>query len=107
MSFRKISSRARLSSAFLFCFVPLRSAEAQDVDVPSNLTMHDSTDVTVGNVLKEGVPFLHNFGVSNTFLGSGTGNFTMSGRYNTAIGFQAFQNNADGANNVAFGLGAL
>src|SRR5258708_36042572 len=87
MSFRKISSRARLSSAFLFCFVPLLSAEAQDVDVPGNLTMHDSTDSTVGNILKEGAPFLHNFGTFNTFLGSSAGNFAMSGISNTATGF--------------------
>ncbi len=107
MSLRKISSRALLFSAVLSSFVPLISAEAQDVDLPGNLTMHDSTDPTVGNVLKEGVPFLHNFGTANTFLGSGAGNFTMSGSCNTAIGFQAFQNNTSGANNAALGLGAL
>ena len=77
MSLRKISSRALLSSAALFCFVPVLAADAQDIDVPGNVTMHDSTDPTVGNVLKEGVPFLHNFGTSNTFLGSGAGNATI------------------------------
>src|SRR5262249_53200826 len=39
-------------------------ARAQDVDVPGNLTMVDSTAMQ-GNVLKGGVPFLHNFGVNN------------------------------------------
>src|SRR5713226_7650778 len=79
-------------------------AGAQDVDVPSNLTMHDSTDVTVGNVLKEGVPFLHNFGTANTFLGSSAGNFTMAGGNNTASGFQALTSNTDGFDNTASGV---
>jgi len=77
MSLRRISGRTLLFSVVLFCFLPLLSAEAQDVDVPGNLTMHDSTSTAVGNVWKEGVPFLHNFGTSNTFLGSGAGNATI------------------------------
>src|SRR5712664_1609227 len=107
MSLRKISSGALLSSAVLFCFLPLVAAEAQDVDVQGNLTMHDSTDSTVGNVLKEGVPFLHNFGTNNTFLGSGAGNFTMSGSGNTAAGNSAFNLNTTGSDNTATGFGAL
>src|SRR5713101_7631265 len=107
MSLRKISSGALLSSAVLFCFLPLVAAQAQDVDVQGNLTIHDSTDSTVGNVLKEGVPFLHNFGTNNTFLGSGAGNFTMSGSGNTAAGNSAFNLNTTGSDNTATGFGAL
>jgi trimeric autotransporter adhesin len=107
MSLRKISNRALLFSSVLFSFVPPLSAEAQDVDVQGNLTMHDSADATVGNVLKEGVPFLHNFGVSNTFLGSGAGNFTMTEPENTAVGGDALRNNDTGAANTATGFGAL
>src|SRR5258707_388169 len=69
MSLRKITSKDLLFSAVFLTFVPLLPAEAQDVVVPNNITMHDSTDPTVGNILKEGVPFLHNFGVDNTFIG--------------------------------------
>ncbi len=107
MNLRKISGRTLGFSAVLFGFVPLLSAEAQDVDVPGNLTMHDSADPTVGNVLKEGVPFLHNFGTNNTFLGSGTGNFTMTGRENTASGSSALSSNTAGNANTAHGLQAL
>src|SRR5713101_3646560 len=82
-------------------------AGAQDIDVPGNLTMHDSTDITVGTVLKEGVPFLHNFGTGNTFVGSGAGNFTMSGSDNTATGVRALQSNTIGVLNTANGIGAL
>jgi len=83
-------------------------AGAQDVDVPNNLTMMNSTDVTTGNVLKDGVPFMHNFGFRNTFLGSNAGNFTMSGLgRNAAIGVNALSNNTTGAGNVAIGDATL
>src|SRR5712692_2542385 len=94
-------------SAVFFCFVSLLAAEAQDVDVQGNLTMHDSTDVTVGNVLKEGVPFLHNFGTSNTFLGSNAGNLSMTGFGNTATGALALSANTFGYENTATGVNAL
>jgi len=81
-------------------------ASAQDVDVPGNLTMVDST-ATAGNVLKAGVPFLHNFGLNNTFLGSSAGNLTMSGFYNTASGVMALTSNTAGNYNTAVGVLAL
>jgi hypothetical protein len=103
MSVRTRSDGILLFSAFLLTFAPLLRAEAQDVDVQGNLTMHDSTDATTGNVLKEGVPFIHNFGVSNTFLGSGAGNFTMTGFGNTASGRSALAFNTIGNVNTATG----
>src|SRR5229473_1022340 len=78
-------------------------AGAQDVDVPANLTMLDTTDSTVGSVLKGGAPFLHNFGTGNTFLGSNAGNLTMDGANNTVTGFQALQSNTTGFSNTASG----
>jgi len=81
-------------------------ARAQDVDVPDNLNMVDSTS-TQGNILKGGVPFLHNFGVNNTFVGSGAGNLVMIGGYNTATGTLALASNADGSYNTATGYVAL
>jgi hypothetical protein len=82
-------------------------AVAQDVDVPNNLTMRNSTDSTVGNVLKEGVPFIHNFGTNNTFLGVNAGNLTMTGGGNTASGVSALFFNTTGAYNTASGVSAL
>ncbi len=107
MSLRKISGGTLLSFGVLLTFAPLLSAEAQDIDVPGNLTMHDSTDPTVGNVLKEGVPFLHNFGTNNTFLGSGAGNLSMTGSENTGNGAAALFTTSTGTANTATGFGAL
>jgi hypothetical protein len=94
-------------SAVLSIFLPILAAEAQDVDVPGNLTMRDSTGPTVGNILKGGIPFVHNFGTENTFIGSNAGNLTMSGCCNTGTGFNALLRNTTGAGNTASGHLAL
>jgi hypothetical protein len=107
MTLRRICGETLRLSALLLIFAPLLPAEAQDVDVPNNLTMHDSADGTVGNVLKEGVPFIHNFGTNNTFLGSRAGNFTMTGLENSALGAGALEFNTTGSLNTASGAGAL
>ena len=76
-------------------------------DVPGNVTMVNSTD-TAGNILKDGVLFLSNFGTDNTFLGSNAGNLTTSGvGENTAIGTNALSRNTTGFRNTAIGAGAL
>ena len=106
-------------------FLASRVGQAQDVDVPGNLTMRNSTD-TEGNILKGGSPFIHNFGFNNTFVGLGAGNLTMTpaaggntavgvnalsgnttGRGNTASGFFALTRNTDGSANTASGFNAL
>jgi hypothetical protein len=68
--------------------------------------MVDST-ATVGNLLKGGLPFLHNFGLENTFVGSNAGNLTMTGCCNTGTGEVALLNNTVGFDNTAIGDGAL
>jgi hypothetical protein len=107
MSIRTWSDGILLLSGVVLTFATPWRAEAQDVDVPGNLTMHDSVDPTVGNILKEGVPFLHNFGFNNTFVGSNAGNLTMNGGNNTAIGVNALFNNTTGTINTASGAFAL
>lgn len=84
------------------------AAGAQDVDVPGNLTMVNSTE-TQGNILKDGLPFLHNFGlgIGNTFLGLAAGNLMLTGGSNTGVGGNSLSNNADGVANTATGAGSL
>jgi hypothetical protein len=57
--------------------------------------------------MKGGVPFIHNFGVENTFIGKSAGNLTMIGNANTASGYAALSNNNTGNYNTASGRGAL
>ncbi len=92
--------------AVILISVPFLAAQAQDIDVPGNLTMVDST-ATEGNILKGAVPFLHNFGSANTFLGSNAGNLTMEGAGNTAVGAYALSSNTSGGSNTASGANAL
>ena len=61
-------------------------------DVVGNLTLQNSS-ATAGNVLKDGVLFIHNFGSNNTFLGQNAGNLTMTGFGNTALGTGALYSN--------------
>jgi hypothetical protein len=75
-------------------------------------------------ITKGGVPFLHNFGANNVFLGGSAGNFALtgsgsvaiggsalnaltSGLRNTAIGFSALVGDTAGSNNVAIGAAAM
>jgi hypothetical protein len=67
----------------------------------------DPSSSTVGNVTKNGSPFLHNFGTQNTFLGVSAGNFTTAGANNTAVGALAMLFNGSGGQNTAFGVAGL
>ena len=62
---------------------------------------------TVGVITKNGIPFLNNYGIENTFLGINSGNFTMTGSKNTIVGFEAFKSNSTGAENTAIGFNSL
>jgi len=62
---------------------------------------------SAGNILKGIIPFIHNFGEDNTFIGVNAGNFTMTGAINTASGARALQNNTTGIRNTASGVQAL
>ncbi len=41
----------------------------------------DFSSPTTGNILKSGLPFLHNSGLSNTFVGLAAGNLTLTGGF--------------------------
>jgi len=71
-----------------------------------NIVLVPST-ASAGNILKGTAPFIHNFGVDNTFIGENAGNFTMTGGSNTASGAGALQSNTIGLRNTASGAGAL
>jgi hypothetical protein len=78
-----------------------------------NLTLNQSmvfpvtTSSNTGIIFKGTDRFLHNFGTNNTFLGVNSGNFTMTGVSNTAVGNLTLYSNTTGSYNIAIGGAAL
>lgn len=71
------------------------------------LKLPNTTSSSIGVINKGNDRFLHNYGTYNTFLGVGSGNFTMTGQNNTAVGHFSLFSNTDGYYNVAIGPWAL
>ena len=69
--------------------------------------------LTVGAITVNGERFIHNFGQAgdasdgNTFVGLDSGNFSMTGIQNTAIGSSTLASNTTGGSNSALGFQAL
>ncbi len=78
-----------------------------DISTAGNLNLStDPSTSSAGNVLKNGVLFLHNIGgTTNLFAGENAGS-SNTGTQNTGVGFQAVQSNT-GTNNVGIGYNAL
>jgi len=73
-----------------------------------NLALPNTTSGgTAGVVTLGGTPFLHNFGINNTFVGVSAGNMSMTGGSNSAFGDGALQFDTTGSSNSAFGQSAL
>lgn len=80
-----------------------------DLTVGCNISINDSVSNLVGNIVKNGTSFIHNFpGTAslNTFVGQSAGNFTMTGTSNTSFGVSALVNNTIGNSNTAVGVNA-
>ena len=67
----------------------------------------DASTATTGNLLKDGVRFLHNFGTGNSFLGVAAGNFSLTGSNNVGVGGEALLGLTGGSANTALGRAAL
>jgi trimeric autotransporter adhesin len=74
--------------------------------ITGNIDLEEST-VSAGNILKSGAPFIHDFGLYSVYFGVNSGNLTMTGGYNTGIGYLALTSNTTGSNNTACGEVAL
>lgn len=75
-------------------------------DITGNLTMVNSTP-SAGNMMKGASRFIHNSGVSNTFIGALAGSLSVTGSSNTGGGSLALSNITSGQLNTAFGGNAL
>lgn len=65
------------------------------------------TTSTVGQYKIGGTSVLNSFGVDNTLVGAGAGNFTMTGHENVALGAGAGTGLSSGNDNIAVGTGSL
>lgn len=79
---------------------------ACELDVGCNIFLKNS-DITVGNILKNGVQFIHNCGTDNTFIGQQAGNLELSGTHSSGLGARALRNNTTGLWNTAVGADVL
>ena len=66
-----------------------------------------TTTSTVGQITINAARFMHAYGTQNVFLGSETGNFTLTASRCTAAGYQALTALTSSDNNTAFGWQAL
>jgi len=74
---------------------------ANDLSLPATTTSSN------GVLYVGGVPFLQGYGTFDTFVGSGAGNFSLTGIANTAEGTSALANDTTGGENTANGVSAL
>ena len=80
-----------------------------DLTVGCNISMNDSVSGAIGNVIKDGNPFIHTYpglGAQNTFVGENAGSFATSCLVSSAFGNGAMQN-ANATFDTAIGADAL
>ncbi len=77
------------------------------VNILKSLRLEPTTTENVGIIFKGSYRFIHNYGTENTFLGSNSGNFTMTGGYNTSVGSGTLISNTSGSENTAIGFSSL
>jgi hypothetical protein len=100
------SSGSTVSSSQMNANFSAVEADIANPNVTGNITMVPAT-ATTGAIMKGTVPFLHDYGTGNTFLGANAGNFTMGGTRNTVVGSNALHGNTTGSDNTASGSAAL
>jgi hypothetical protein len=83
------------------------SQSTGQVNILNTLRLENTINSATGVIYKGGNRFLHNYGNNNLFMGINSGNFTMTGYNNTAIGNFSFLSNTTGTNNSAFGESSL
>src|SRR3990167_619646 len=76
------------------------------VEATTNFRLPTTTS-TAGQLLINGTRFFHAYGTGNLFIGSGSGNFTLSNSSNLGIGTSTLDSLTSGSANVAIGENSL
>jgi len=80
------------------------------VEVSGDLYLPYTNSAGTQGVISIGIPFLHNYGPTNSFnlfLGGYAGNFSTTGTVDTGVGYEALHAVTTGTNNTAVGDYAL
>jgi hypothetical protein len=72
-----------------------------------NINLTTTTSGASGVITAGGNRFIHNYGVTNTFVGVVSGNFTLTGTNNTGLGASTLSNVTSGTHNTALAPTAL
>lgn len=83
------------------------SQSTGDLSLNRSLVLLNTTGSTTGLIYKGTERFLHNYGTTNLFLGINSGNFSMTGSFNTCVGLRTLFSNTTGRWNSAFGSNSL
>jgi hypothetical protein len=78
-----------------------------DINANSNVVLPATNGTgTAGVVRLGGSPWLSAFGTNNSFIGSGSGNFTLSGTSNVVVGASSGTSLTSGVSNIIIGQGS-
>ncbi|MFI5167829.1 MAG: tail fiber domain-containing protein [Thermoanaerobaculales bacterium] len=80
--------------------------DGTNVGITGKLTLPNTT-ASAGQIKFGSNPFIHDYGIGSTFVGEQAGNFSLTGFYNTGIGFQSLFAIAGGSYNTSVGASAL
>ncbi len=80
---------------------------AGTINLGGGITLPTTTSFSVGVIMQNGARLFHSYGSGNFFVGTNSGNFTMTGNFNTAAGSAILQSNTTGSENTGTGFSAL
>lgn len=83
------------------------SQSTGEVNITKTLRIDNTQNSATGVIYRGNFRFIHDYGADNMFMGENSGNFTLLGPLNTAIGNNTLSNITTGHSNSAFGIQSL
>jgi len=109
----KVSGHLQVANNLIIEGETLLVNEIDPLDPSTTITFSGSISLPVatpannGSLQINGVPFLHNYGIENTFVGANAGNFSLTGDFNVGVGVGSLFSNTEGTINTAIGAFSL